>query len=386
MAKRVYVSSHESDFFINNTIDCAPSIPNEGNHKVGDLIISGIQQDEIIGWVCVKDGNPGEWEAIRNAGKWLDVELNKLNGDISEIKIVIKAAQSQLVLLLEQIQENKKEIANNKTSINTLNNEMKEAKSSIEQHGVLIGEIEGDIEGINSQINVAKQALNVLTTQVTNNSKAINTINTSVGENGVASKDSVDEINVQIDKLKEMLGINDSSGGGSEKGVLQQLEELRELIGANAEGDEEAQKGILQQLEEIRDLIGANAEGDEEAKKGLIQQLEALRELIGANAEEGEEARGGIIRDITNIKRMVGYVDGNTYTVPLLEQIRGLQNLVGTPAKGEDPATGLHREIENLQETIEEVKGDYLKFWVGTNAEYQALTRVEHGRLYIIID
>jgi chromosome segregation ATPase len=361
MAKRVYISSHESDFFINNTIDCAPRIPNEGNHKVGDLIISGIQQDEIIGWVCVKDGNPGEWESIRNAGKWLDIELNKINGEISEIKILIKAAQSQLVLILEQIQENKKNITNNKDSINTLNNEMKKAKSSIEEHGVLIGEIESDIEGINSQINVAKQALNVLTTQVTNNSKAINTINTSVGANGVASKDSVDAIITQIDRLKEMLGINDSSGGGSEKGVLQQLEELRELIGANAEGDEEAQKGLIQQLEEIR-------------------------ELIGASAEEGEEARGGIIRDITNIKRMVGYVDGNTYTVPLLEQIRGLQNLVGTPAKGEDPATGLHREIENLQETIEEVKGDYLKFWVGTNAEYQALTRVEHGRLYIIID
>ena len=129
MAKRVYVSSHESDFFINNTIDCAPSIPNEGDHKVGDLIISSIQQDEIIGWVCVKDGNPGDWESIRNAGKWLDVELTKINGEISEIKILIKAAQSQLVLILGQIQENKKSIANNKTSINTLNNEMKDEEN-----------------------------------------------------------------------------------------------------------------------------------------------------------------------------------------------------------------------------------------------------------------
>ena len=306
MAKRVYVSSHESDFFINNTIDCAPSIPNEGDHKAGDLIISSIQQDEIIGWVCVKDGNPGEWDTIRNAGKWLDVELNKINDDISEIKILIKDAQSQLVLILEQIQENK-------DSIISLNNEMKEANSLIEQHRVLIGEIEVDIEEINSQINVTKQTLTVLTTQVNNNSEAINTIHTSVGENGVASKDSVDDIITQIDKLKEMLGINDSTGEGSEKGLIQQLEELRELIGANAEGD--------------------------------------------------EEARGGIIKDITN-----------------------LQNLVGTPARGEDPATGLHREIENLQESIEEVKDEYLKFWVGTNAEYQALTRVEYGRLYIIID
>ena len=83
---------------------------------------------------------------------------------------------------------------------------------------------------------------------------------------------------------------------------------------------------------------------------------------------------------------MIGYVDGNTYTVPLLEKINGLQNLVGTPAKDDDPATGLHKDIEDLHEVVDEVKEQYLKFWVGTNAEYQALTRVEHGRLYIIID
>jgi chromosome segregation ATPase len=312
MAKRVYVSSHESDFFINNTIDCAPMIPEEGNHKVGDLIISSIQRDEIIGWVCVKDGNPGDWESIRNAGEWLDTELNKIKSDILEIKIFIKNAQSQLVLIVEQIQDNTKNIANNKASINNLNN-------VIEQQGVLIGEIEDDIEGINSQINVAKQALNVLTTQVTNNSKAINTINTSVGANGVASKDSVDAVNAQIDKLKEMLGINDSSDGGSEKGVLQQLEELRELIGVNDEADEVSRGAILGELTELRRIVGLE------------------------NREDGEPS----LQD-------------------RLDDIEG--------------------EIEDLHEAVDEVKEQYLKFWVGTNAEYQALTRVEHGRLYIIID
>lgn len=384
MAKRVYISSHESDFFINNTIDCAPSIPNEGDHKVGDLIISSIQQDEIIGWVCVKNGNPGEWESIRNAGKWLDVELNKINGSISEIKILIKNAQSQLVLILEQIQENKKDIANNKASINTLDKEIKKANRLIEQHGVLIGEIEGDIEEINSQINVAKQALNVLTTQVTNNSKAINTINTSVGANGVASKDSVDAIIDQLEELRELIGANAEGDEEAQKGILQQLEELKERMDINDDADEVTRLAVLEELTAIRLIVGLK--NREDGEPSLQDRLDEIEELIGKNAEEGEEARGGIIKDITNIKRMVGYVDGNTYTVPLLEHIRGLQNLVGTPAKGEDPATGLHRDIENLQESIEEVKDDYLKFWVGTNAEYQALTRVEHGRLYIIID
>ena len=384
MAKRVYVSSHESDFFINNTVDCAPRIPDEGNHKVGDLIISSIQQDEIIGWVCVKDGNPGKWESIRNAGKWLDTELNKINGEIYEIIIRFTAAQNQLVLILEQIQENTKNIANNKTSINGLNNEMKRANSSIEQHGVLIGEIEGDIEGINSQINVAKQALTVLTAQVTNNSKAINTINTSVGANGVASKDSVDAINQQMEELRELIGANAEGDEEAQKGLIQQIEELRELIDINDETDEEFRAVAFEELSALRLIVGMK--NREDGEPSLQDRLDDVEELIGKNAEEGEEARGGIIKDITNIKRMVGYVDGNTYTVPLLEQIRGLQNLVGTPAKDEDPATGLHKKIENLQESIEEVKDDYLKFWVGTNAEYQALTRVEHGRLYIIID
>jgi len=185
----------------------------------------------------------------------------------------------------------------------------------------------------------------------------------------------------EITDIKTFVGLVEGENQGPT--LEDRIDVLEHVVGEEANGKEPA-TGLFKDVNELKDFVGlGEMQGDQ---PNLLDRLDDLEELVGNNAEEGEEARGGIVKDITNIKRMIGYVDGNTYTVPLLEQIKGLQNLVGTPAKGEDPATGLHREIKNLQESIEEVKDDYLKFWVGTNAEYQALTKVEHGRLYIIID
>jgi hypothetical protein len=254
---------------------------------------------------------------------------------------------------------------NDKVSANTnnilnINTEISNIKQTA---GNLQGSIDQVVTGINAQVQTNK------------NNIQINSDRIAVLEGKQVNNEK------EIQDIKTFVGLGDGEEGGSN--LQDRLDNLEEFVGIEAEGD---QKGLIQQLEELRELIGANAEGDEEAQKGLIQKLEELRELIGANAEGDEEARGGIIKDINDIKQMVGYVDGNTYTVPLLEKINGLQNLVGTPAKDDDPATGLHKDIEDLHEAVDEVKGEYLKFWVGTNAEYQALTRVEHGRLYIIID
>ena len=88
MATRIYVSNIEAGYFNTNSLLCATDIPKEGQHEVGDIIISNIQQNEIIGWVCVKKGEPGEWKSIRNAGDWLQVELTEINENISEIRII----------------------------------------------------------------------------------------------------------------------------------------------------------------------------------------------------------------------------------------------------------------------------------------------------------
>jgi hypothetical protein len=348
MKKRLYISNDEAGFFDNNKMLCLDNPPTQGDFIVGDIVISNKQENGVFGWVCVLAGSPGRWEVICDL-RLIQEAVEKLeqrqetivNGDLTTIKNQINQMAEQALNLDKEHKDELSKITE-KVSTNTTN----------------ILNMDTEINNIKQTATETNNRITMLEGKQVNNEK-------------------------ELHDIKSFVGIE---AGEAQKGIIQQLDELRELIGANAEGDEEAQKGIIQQLDELRELIGANAEGDEEVQKGLIQQLDELRELIGANAEGDEEARGGIIKDITNIKQMVGYVDGNTYTVPLLEKINGLQNLVGTPAKDDDPATGLHKDIEELHEVVDEVKEQYLKFWVGTNAEYQALTRVEHGRLYIIID
>ena len=334
MKKRLYISNDEAGFFDNNKMLCLDNPPTQGDFIVGDIVISNRQQNGIFGWVCVLAGSPGRWEVICDL-KIIQEAVEKLeqrqetivNGDLTTIKNQITQMAEQALILDKEHKDELSKITE-KVSTNTTN-----------------------ILNINTEINNIKQNVDNL-------------------------QDSIDQVATETNNRIVVLE-------GKQVNNEKEMQDIKTFVGIGAGGD---QKGLIQQLDELRDLIGANAEGDEEAQKGILQQLEELRELIGANAEGDEEARGGIIKDINDIKQMIGYVDGNTYTVPLLEKINGLQNLVGTPAKDDDPATGLHKDIEDLHEVVDEVKEQYLKFWVGTNAEYQALTRVEHGRLYIIID
>lgn len=380
MDTRIYVSNIEASYFNVNSLLCASDIPKEGQHEVGDIVISNIQQNEIIGWVCVKKGEPGEWKSIRNAGDWLQVELAEINENISEIRIHNNETNENLILLGQKIDKNVKAIDNNKTSINHLNNDMKVVKNDILEQGNVIGEIEGSISSINSQINVTNQALTDLTTQVTNNKKnltdvtekankveqAIENINTQVGENGVASKDSLDQAIVQIEKIKEKLG-SDTEADLLDQSVYKEIDLLKELIGANSENFEESQGGIIQEINELRELIGVKSGEDEGARESLLDEIEAIKNLIG-QAEGGTQ--GGILEEISDIK-----------------------NAIGLDANGETPATGLQKEIDDIEneiddiiESIEVVKDELLKFWVGTQKEYNALSEKEPGRLYIIVE
>ena len=64
MDKRIYVSTNEAEYFIENSMSIGDGIHISGYHKVGDIIISNIQTDNIFGWVCIKEGEPGEWDVI----------------------------------------------------------------------------------------------------------------------------------------------------------------------------------------------------------------------------------------------------------------------------------------------------------------------------------
>ena len=92
MAMRVYVSDKEAAFFNTNKMGYADSIPTSGSYKVGDFIISSTQLNGIFGWVCTKEGTPGNWEVIGsgsgggggrlisiNASKIVDTAVNQIS-------------------------------------------------------------------------------------------------------------------------------------------------------------------------------------------------------------------------------------------------------------------------------------------------------------------
>ena len=359
MKKRLYISNDEAGFFDNNKMLCLDNPPTQGDFIVGDIVISNRQENGVFGWVCVLAGSPGRWEVICDIVEVKNGILKNVT-DIQALITRIAAAEINIVNIEEVVEELDGRVTTNENNINS----------------------------INSQVDLAKKTIVTLTGQIANNTNQIQ------------------KVEGNLDDLSELVGANADAAGEAATGLMKEINDLKEIVGSNAEAGEEVASGMQKEIQDIKtfvglgdeeeggsnlqdrldsleEFVGIGAEGDQ---KGLTQQLEELRDLIGANTEGDEEARGGIIKDINDIKQMIGYVDGNTYTVPLLEKINELQNLVGTPAKDDESATGLHKDIEDLHEVVDEVKEQYLKFWVGTNAEYQALTSVEHGRLYIIID
>ena len=62
MGKIKLLNTNNNGYFENNQIDISDSIPTEGNHVVGDIIIKETQVEHMaIGWICIEAGNPGVW-------------------------------------------------------------------------------------------------------------------------------------------------------------------------------------------------------------------------------------------------------------------------------------------------------------------------------------
>ena len=62
MGKIKLLNTSNNGYFENNQIDISDSIPTEGNHIVGDIVIKETQVEHMaIGWICIEAGNPGVW-------------------------------------------------------------------------------------------------------------------------------------------------------------------------------------------------------------------------------------------------------------------------------------------------------------------------------------
>ena len=108
MGKIKLLNTNNNSYFENNQIDISDSIPTEGNHVVGDIVIKETQVEHMaIGWICIEAGNPGVWSEF---GGMFDepielepesVGMNELNSEVKSklllsdsIVINVQALQS----------------------------------------------------------------------------------------------------------------------------------------------------------------------------------------------------------------------------------------------------------------------------------------------------
>ena len=175
MGKIKLLNTNNNGYFENNQIDISDSIPTEGNHVVGDIVIKETQVEHMaIGWICIEAGNPGVWSEF---GGMFDepielepesVGMNELNSEVKSklllsdsIVINVQALQSAVAncatkddlknidLSLYATKEDLENIDISET-VGELGNLETEDKSNLVN---AINEVNANLEALNASIN-----------------------------------------------------------------------------------------------------------------------------------------------------------------------------------------------------------------------------------------
>ena len=177
MGKIKLLNTNNNSYFENNQIDISDSIPTEGNHNVGDIVIKETQVEHMaIGWICIEAGNPGAWAEFGGMFEndepiVLDPEsvgMNELNSEVKSklllgdsIVINVQALQSAVAncatkddlrnidLSLYATKEDLNNIDISKT-VGELGNLETEDKSNLVN---AINEVNANLEALNASIN-----------------------------------------------------------------------------------------------------------------------------------------------------------------------------------------------------------------------------------------
>ena len=177
MGKIKLLNTNNNSYFENNQIDISDSIPTEGNHVVGDIVIKETQVEHMaIGCICIEAGNPGVWaefggmfendEPIELESE--SVGMNELNSEVKSklllgdsIVINVQALQSAVAncatkedlknidLSLYATKEDLENIDISET-VGELGNLETEDKSNLVN---AINEVNANLEALNASIN-----------------------------------------------------------------------------------------------------------------------------------------------------------------------------------------------------------------------------------------
>ena len=382
MALRVYVSNIEAGYFMHNILACDANPPTEGEYIVGDMVISSIQKDGILGWVCTEAGSPGKWEVICDTVKIKkDIELNRSN--IAEIVNRLQLAQGEVVKIKYDINAIDKRVKNNEQQIVEIHGQIDSAKQSLIT-------LTGQIANNTKNINKANEDINVINNTIKQNATAAATMVANLQKNltdltAIVNKNAEgdNQLELEVDEIKQFIGLEEGDQQGSN--LQTEINNIKNELGQRAEGENPA-TGMRKELDDLKEIVGSNADDANEAATGLQKEINDLKELVGSNADDANEAASGIMKEINDLKDFVGIGEGEQQGPTLQTKIDDLADIVGKEAEGENPATGMRKELDEIHEEINEIKGDLLQYWVGTQKQYDALTEKEPGKLYIIIN
>ena len=199
MGKIKLLNTNNNSYFENNQIDISDSIPTEGEHVVGDIIIKETQVEHMaIGWICIEAGNPGVWSEF---GGMIDepiklepesVGMNELN---SEVKSKLLLGDS-IVINVQALQN---AVANcaSKDDLKNIDLSLYATKEDLENIDLSLYATKEDLENIDITDTVGK--LEDLETD--DKSTIVGAINELLNLLKQSSLEAIETVNNLIDNL-----------------------------------------------------------------------------------------------------------------------------------------------------------------------------------------
>lgn len=276
MATRKYISNIEASYFIDHKLQCLPAPPSTGSYKVGDVVISSHQDKDIFGWVCIKSGEPGTWQAI---------------ADVSQMKANIKSLQDET-----KIQEN---------DISILRQRVEKDYDELKEKDVSHDET---IAGMNSQIQTNIQNINKLIADVS----LIGGNNTSLGTelrdiiNALTGKVETNISNILLNKndIKDLKASNTTNIANINANT-NDITQLKTKVDNNTENITKNTSSI----ENIMLIIESLDIPEEVDLSGVLSQLNTNAASIAKNTGDigklREDLDGLEIPDLTQITEKV---------------------------------------------------------------------------------
>ena len=425
MATRKYVSDIEASYFKEHQLHCFNAPPETGVYAVGDVVISNSQLDDIFGWVCVEAGEPGVWEVIV---------------DLSLIKAAIKALQEKDLLhdsLIETLRQRVESIYDQLTNEDREHREELDGLSGRIQNNVTnITNLTKLLNALGDNTSALENELRDLITNLTNkvNTNINNISSNTSGLDELKGKVQVNINNINVNKndlttLKNKVNTNTNNISELEKRVDDHdgdINDLLEMVNVNS-ANINVNKNDLTTLKNkvntntnnitsLTDTVNTNVDNILINTKSIaanVEDIEELREIIN-DLDIPEEV------DLTDITKQIS-TNKNNISINMTD-IADLENQMknhnhdntyaakdhnhsGTYAAASHgnhvPSTqtannAVFLRNDNSWQTVtpanigaatsNHTHSGMLTFWVGTQAQYNALTTKESNMLYIITD